>query len=183
MSVARGSSRAFTLSELLIFIGLLSVSAMVALPLALRQRATENEQHAGKYLKMIAGAQAIWHQQTGAYASMHQLTTTVPVPVLDSISNISIMRAPFFATSPPFLVSNEKIGHRGGYRFQLAFSVDGNDAGCWAWPNLNNYSGSKSYYIDFESQMLFESVNKYSFKETPQGVVPASSELNRLEIE
>ena len=60
---------------------------------------------------------------------------------------------------------------------------NGNIAGCWAWPNLNKYSGEMSYYVDFSTSEVMPSIAKYSWKETPQGVVPLASELLVGEVE
>ena len=132
---------------------------------------------------MIDGAQLIWLQQTGSYASLRQLATTVPVPLKFPSDNISVLRAPFLAVAPSLLVTDDSIAHRGGYRFQLAADDSGNIAGCWAWPNLNKYSGDISYYVDFSTSNVMQSIARYSWKDTPQGVIPLASELLVGEVE
>ena len=176
-------NQAFTLAELLVFICVISIVALFAIPLSLAQRSDLNQQHAQRYLQMIDGAQRVWHQQTGNYASLSQLATTVPVPLKLPSANISVLRAPFLAVSPSLIVTDDSIAHRGGYRFQLATDNHGNIAGCWAWPNLNKYSGEISYYVDFSTSKVMLSIAKYSWKETPQGAVPLASELLVGEVE
>ncbi|HIA38707.1 MAG TPA: type II secretion system protein [Planctomycetes bacterium] len=174
---------AFTLTELLVFICVISVIALFAMPLALKQRSHENEEHAQQYLQMIGGAQHVWMQQTGSYASLRQLATTVPVPPKMTSNNISVLRAPFLALMPSMVVSDEDIAHRAGYRYQLATDDVGNTVGCWAWPNLNKYSGEVSFYFDFATSQVKRSIKNYSWKETPQGVVPLAGELLVAETE
>jgi len=176
-------NQGFTLAELLVFICVISIVALFAIPLSLTQRSALNQQHAQRYLQMIDGAQWVWLQQTGSYASLRQLGTTVPVPLKSSSDNISVLRAPFLAVVPSLLVTADSIAHRGGYRFQLAADDSGNITGCWAWPNLNKYSGDISYYVDFSTSKVMQSIARYSWKETPQGVVPLASELLVGEVE
>jgi type II secretory pathway pseudopilin PulG len=176
-------NQAFTLAELLVFICVISIVALFAIPMSLAQRSDLNQQHAQRYLQMIDGAQRVWHQQTGNYATLNQLATTVPVPLKLPNANISVLRAPFLAVAPSLVVTDGSIAHRGGYRFQLATDDHGNVAGCWAWPNLNKYSGEMSYYVDFSTSKVMPSSAKYSWKETPQGVVPLASELLVGEVE
>ena len=173
----------FTLAELLVFVCVISIVALFAIPMSLTHRSDLNQKHAQRYLKMIDGAQRVWLRQTGSYASLRQLSTTVPVPLKFPSDKISVLRAPFLAVTPSLLVTADSIAHRGGYRFHLAADDSGNIAGCWAWPNLNKYSGDISYYIDFSTSKVMPSVARYSWKETPQGVVPLASELLVGEVE
>ena len=173
----------FTLAELLVFICVTGIVAVFAIPRSLADRSDLNQQHAQRYLQMIDGAQLVWLQQTGSYASLRQLATTVPVPLKLPSDNISVLRAPFLAVAPALLVTADSIAHRGGYRFQLAVNDSGDIAGCWAWPNLNKYSGDSSYYVDFSTSKVMQSLARYSWKETPQGVAPRASELLVGEIE
>jgi len=151
--------------------------------MSLTQRSDLNQRHAQRYLQMIDGAQWVWLQQTGSYASLRQLATTVPVPLKFPSDNISVLRAPFLAVVPSLLVTADSIAHRGGYRFQLAADESGEITGCWAWPNLNKYSGESSYYVDFSTSKVMPSIARYSWKETPRGVVPLASELLVGEVE
>jgi type II secretory pathway pseudopilin PulG len=176
-------NQGFTLAELLVFICVISIVSLFAIPISLIQRGDLNQQHAQRYLQMIDGAQLVWLQQTGSYASLRQLATTVPVPLKFPSDTISVLRAPFLAIAPSLLVTADSIAHRGGYRFQLAADDSGNITGCWAWPNLNKYSGDISYYVDFATSKVMESVVRYSWKETPQGAVPLASELLVGEVE
>jgi competence protein ComGC len=173
----------FTLAELLVFICAISIVSLFAIPMSLTQRSDLNQQHAQRYLQMIDGAQWVWLEQTGSYASLRQLATTVPVPLKFPSDNISVLRAPFLAVDPSLLVTSDSIAHRGGYRFQLAADDSGSIAGCWAWPNLNKYSGDTSYYVDFSTSKVMQSVARYSWKDTPQGVAPLASELLVGEVE
>ena len=173
----------FTLAELLVFVCVISIVALFAIPMSLTHRSDLNQKHAQRYLEMIDGAQRVWLRQTGSYTSLHKLATTVPVPLKFPSDKISVLRAPFLAVTPSLLVTADSIAHRGGYRFHLAADDSGNIAGCWAWPNLNKYSGDISYYIDFSTSKVMPSVARYSWKETPQGVVPLASELLVGEVE
>ncbi|MFT7516336.1 MAG: competence protein ComGC [Myxococcota bacterium] len=174
--------RAFILSELVVFVCVLSVIALLAMPLALKQRSVENEQHAVAYLEMIADAQQVWHQQTGAYASLYRLATTVPISSDPNASPMSVLRVPFLALTPPMIIGDRGVAHRGGYRFQLGRTANRDIRGCWAWPNLNKYSGETSYWVDFSNFKVSQSLESYSWEETPQGSVPAAEQLINLEL-
>ena len=123
------NSSGFTLAELLVFIVIISLAAMLALPSALTHRATENERSAIVYLKMVAGAQQHWLEETDSYASLRQLATTVPLPAEGDWSNVSVLRSPFLSFSPAMVISDDGTGHRGGYRFQLGLDSSGNVSG------------------------------------------------------
>ena len=71
---------------------------------------------------MIDGAQRVWLQQTGGYASLRQLATTVPVPLKLPSDNISVLRAPFLAVAPSLLVTadnNSKEGKAANRRVEI----------------------------------------------------------------
>ncbi|MBC8369827.1 MAG: hypothetical protein H8E25_07495 [Planctomycetes bacterium] len=175
--------RGFTLTELLVFICVLSSLALLFIPMALQQRSDENEKHAVRYLQMICGAQKVWHTHTDSYVSLQQLSATVPVVSGGDTSSVSVLRAPFLALTPPMVVGDTDIAHRGGYRFQLGKNNDGTIIGCWAWPNLNKYSGHSSFWVDFSSATVSLSATDYSWKDTPQQIAPLSGQLVLLKSE
>jgi hypothetical protein len=64
------------------------------------------------------------------------------------------------------------IGHRGGYRFLVGTNERGRAVGCWAWPNLRDYSGQDTYWIDFASGAVSISPIAASWNDTPGSLAP-----------
>ena len=78
---------------------------------------------------------------------------------------------------PDFLFDGSGIGHRGGYRFRVGLDEDERITGCWAWPNLDGYSGENTYWTNFRERTVQRAHLRASWKNQPPGTAPAASDL------
>ncbi len=165
------SSRArvgFTLPELLVFIAVLTSASMWLLPKALQARKNQNEAHAVAYLRMMASAEQLWKREQGSFVEIRSLAESVPNPASGSFS----LRTPPFDFRPKMIFDGVGIGHRAGYRFRAGHDQDGRVVGCWAWPNLREYSGLQTYWVDFSTQQVFATAVSASWVDTPGSLAP-----------
>jgi len=164
----RSHALGFVLGELLIFVVLLTALSVWLLPIALEARQKENESHAREYLRMIAASEQVWQREMGAYVDLRRLAESVPNPR----QHRNHLRTPGLAFKSPMVFDSDGIGHRGGYRFRIGNNDHGRPVGCWAWPNLRDYSGYDTYWIDFETAKVSISLVAASWNETPGTLAP-----------
>lgn len=160
--------RAFVLTELLVFALVVTVLSMWLLPKALEARMRENEEHAVRYLRMIAGGQAWWEGDRGAYVSLRQLAEQVP-PAPEGVLNL---RTPSLALDPPVIFGEDGVAHRSGYRFLGGNGPDGRPVGCWGWPNLRTYSGDETFWVDYADGTVWRTRVAASWTDTPGTLAP-----------
>lgn len=162
------SAPGFVLLELVAFVVLLTALSVLLLPMALEARQKENENHAREYLRMIAASQQVWHREIGSYTDVRRLTESVPNPP----EHPNHLRTPGLAFSSPLIFDGQGIAHRGGYRFRVGVDADSRTVGCWAWPNLRDYSGYETYWIDFETGKVWVTPIAASWNDTPGSLAP-----------
>lgn len=164
--------KGFSLLEFLVFCALLLVASTLLIPRALEPRRALNEAHALGYLAMIGGAERAWLEQTGAYVSLQRAVQTGP----SADARQAIGLPPLLA--PDLLFDAAGLAHRGGFRFRLGREADGRIAGCWAWPNLQGFSGVDSYWASFAERTVHKVRTRYSWKDEPPETPPAAAELD-----
>lgn len=165
--------RAFVLPELLIFALIVLVLSVWLLPIALQERMRENEEHAVRYLHMIASGEQWWQQERGAFVPLRQLAEQVPAAGPEVID----LRTPSLGFRPPMVFGEDGIAHRAGYRFQGGTGNDGRLLGCWAWPNLRTYSGEETFWVDYTSGQVFRTELAASWTDTPGSAAPSEDQL------
>ncbi len=165
--------RGFVLPELLIFALLVLILSVWLLPIALQERQRENEEHAIRYLHMIAAGEQWWQQERGAYVPLRQLAEQVPA----AEDGIIDLRTPALGFQPPMVFGEDGIAHRAGYRYQGGVGRDGRLVGCWAWPNLRTYSGTDTYWVDYQSGQVFRTELAASWTDTPGSGAPSQEQL------
>jgi hypothetical protein len=158
----------FVLGELLIFVVALTVLSVWLLPLALEERQQENERHAREYLRLISSSEQVWNREIGTFVDLRRLAEAVPSPEQRPAN----LRTPGLAFQPPMVFDGQGIAHRGGYRFRIGVDDSGRASGCWAWPNLRDYSGRDTYWIDFDGSQVWISPVDASWNDTPGSLAP-----------
>ncbi|MDA0666628.1 MAG: hypothetical protein O3A95_01060 [Planctomycetota bacterium] len=167
------SLKGFALLELLIFIVVLTGLSVWLLPVALEERKDENQKHAVEYLRMLASAESLWMSEVGTFVELRQVAESVP----NLPGRALHLRTPTFAFDPPMLFDVLGVGHRGGYRYRSGHNSDGRIVGCWAWPNLREYSGLATFWLDFKTQQVFEAPIAASWNDTPGTLAPDATGL------
>jgi len=165
--------RAFVLPELLVFAFLITLLSVWLLPLALQARLRENENHAVRYLHMIAAGQHWWSEERGSFVPLRRLAEQVPPAPKETLD----LRTPVMAFQPPMVFGEDGIAHRGGYRFLGATGADGRLIGCWAWPNLRTYSGDLTYWLDYRSGVVYRTQVAASWTDTPGSLAATEDQL------
>ena len=163
--------KGFSLLEFLAFCALLLAASTLLIPRALAPRRALNEAHAVGYLAMIGAAERAWREETGAYVPLQRAVQTGPA----SEPRDAVTLPPLLP--PDFLFDGTGVAHRGGFRFRLGRAPDGEIAGCWAWPNLEGFSGADSYWSDFASGTVRRVGTRYSWKDEPPATPPAPDDL------
>lgn len=161
------------LGELLVFVGLLTVLSVWLLPKALEERMEENADHAREYLRLIHASEQLWLRERGGFVDLRTLAESVPNPP-DMPWNL---RTPGLHFEPPMVFDEEGIGHRGGYRFRVGLNQIGRVSGCWAWPNLREYSGENTFWVDFDTGEVWLTAVQASWFRTPSIDRPDENEL------
>ena len=163
-----GRAPGFVLGELLAFVVLLTAASVLFLPMALEARQKENESHAREYLRMVAASEQVWKREMGTYVDLRRLAESVPNPP----EHRNHLRTPGLAFSSPMVFDGLDIAHRGGYRFRIGMNDESRAVGCWAWPNLRDYSGYETYWVDFETGKVWVSPVAASWNDTPGSLAP-----------
>lgn len=166
----------FVLGELVAFVLLLSLASVFLLPMALEARKVENAAHAREYLRMISSSEQVWRREMGVYVDLRRLAESVPSPA----EHRNHLRTPGLSFEPPMIFDGHGIAHRGGYRFLVGTNEQGRATGCWAWPNLRDYSGQDTYWIDFVSGAVFVSPIAASWNDTPGSLAPGQVGLRPI---
>jgi hypothetical protein len=166
----------FVLGELLVFVVLLTAASMVFLPMALKERQVENAEHAREYLRMISASEQVWRREMGVYVDLRRLAESVPSPP----ERGSHLRTPGMSFQPPMIFDGHGIAHRGGYRFLVGTNEQGRAVGCWAWPNLCDYSGQDTYWVDFANGVVSISPIAASWNDTPGSLAPEAVGLRPI---
>lgn len=114
-----GSSRGFSLLELLIVVGIILVIATIAIPSLLRSRQQANENAAVANLRTISNAEATYSVSGGRYATLSQLVSQQLLndrfetgPVSGYRYTITSSRWAFTATAEP---ASANLGRYGYY--------------------------------------------------------------------
>lgn len=170
IQAGRRSRRGFALPELLVFILLLTGLSMVLLPVALQTRKSENEDHAVEYLRMMSASESLWKTEVGSYVELRRLAESVPNPAAGGFH----LRTPPFNFTPKIIFDGTGIGHRAGYRYRTGHDQNGRITGCWAWPNLREYSGLRTFWVDFAEHTVYEAPIAASWEDTPGSLAPNS---------
>lgn len=163
----------FALLELLIFIVLLTAASVWGLPMLLEARKSENETHAVEYLRMMASAEQLWMENVGSYVEVRRLAESVPNPPDGSFH----LRTPPFDFEPKMIFDAVGIGHRAGYRYRHGNDETGRIVGVWAWPNLREYSGLRTFWVDFRDQKVYAAPIAASWEDTPGILAPDATGL------
>lgn len=158
----------FALLELLIFIVVLTAVSVWGLPMLLEARKSENEAHAVEYLRMMASAEQLWIQEVGSYVDVRRLAEGVP----NRADGEFHLRTPPFDFEPKMIFDAVGIGHRAGYRFRHGQDDTGRVVGVWAWPNLREYSGLRTFWVDFRDQEVYTAPIAASWEDTPGILAP-----------
>lgn len=146
---------------------------MWLLPFALEERKDENQEHAVEYLRMLTSAESIWMSEVGSFVELRQVAESVP-----SLPGLALrLRTPTFAFDPPMIFDAFGVGHRGGYRYRSGHDAEGRIVGCWAWPNLREYSGLATFWADFRTHEIFEAPIAASWNDTPGTLAPDATGL------
>ena len=140
---ARRSERGFTLPELLVLIGLITVVSLFGLPRALEPRLRLNQDSAVRLLRMLQASRSAWEARTGVPATLPQLTGYLSPDERPELPR-SLMPHGFFLRDDGAVL-------RGGYRFREVLEPRQGPLGCWAWPKLAGYSGREVYWLDYAS--------------------------------
>jgi len=167
----------FVLGELLVFVVLLTLLSVWLLPVALKARQVENAEHARQYLRMISASEQVWKREMGVYVDLRRLAESVPSPS----EYPNHLRTPGLSLTPPLVFDGNGIAHRGGYRFQIGTNNEGRAVGCWAWPNLRDYSGRDTYWVDFDTGKLSVSSVAASWDDTPGSLAPGQVGLRPID--
>ena len=171
------SSKGFALLELLIFIAVLTALSVWLLPLALKERKDENQAHAVEYLRMLASAESMWMSEVGSFVEVRQVAESVP----NLPGRALHLRTPSFNFEPRMIFDGQGIGHRGGYRYRTGHDEDGRIVGCWAWPNLREYSGLATFWVNFQTRVVFEAPIAASWNDTPGTLAPDAIGLSPVQ--
>ena len=167
----------FVLGELLAFVLVLTALSVWLLPMALKARQVENASHAREYLRMISASEQVWQREMGLFVDLRRLAESVPNP--PAFPNH--LRTPGLSFPSPMVFDGEGIAHRGGYRFRIGMNDQGRAIGCWAWPNLRDYSGRDTYWIDFDTSKISVSPVAASWNDTPGSLAPDPVGLRPIE--
>lgn len=163
--------KGFSLLEFLVFCALLLAASTLLIPRALAPRRALNEAQAIGYLAMIGSAERAWRDETGAFVTLQRAVQTGPARAArDAVTLPPLL-------PPDFLFDGAGVAHRGGFRFRLGRAPDGAIAGCWAWPNLEGFSGADTYWSDFTAGAVRRVSTRYSWKDEPPPTPPAAAEL------
>ncbi len=163
--------KGFSLFEFLAFCALLLAASTILLPRALEPRRALNEEQVVGYLAMIGAAEVVWTEQVHNYVTLQRLAESGP----PRGAGPSGAQPPLIP--PDFLFDGSGIGHRGGYRFRVGLDEDERITGCWAWPNLDGYSGENTYWTNFRERTVQRAHLRASWKNQPPGTAPAASDL------
>jgi len=160
--------KGFALLELLIFIMVLTALSVALLPLALKARKDENQSHAVEYLHMLSSAEALWMREVGSFVEIRQVAESVP----NLPDRAAHLRTPSFSFQPPMIFDGFGVGHRGGYRYRSGHDANGRIVGAWAWPNLREYSGLDTFWVDFTDSQVYRAPIAASWNDTPGSLAP-----------
>jgi type IV pilus assembly protein PilE len=119
--------RAFTLMEIVLVIGILTVLAVIAIPAYLRARVQSNESAAQASLRVIATAEVIYRGTNVAYATLVQLGAPA-------------------TQGPPYIDAILAAGTRNGYSF-TAITVTPEAFYATAIPVTANVTGVRSFCV------------------------------------
>ncbi|MDA1259898.1 MAG: hypothetical protein O3A20_04685 [Planctomycetota bacterium] len=163
--------KGFTLLEFSVFCVLLLTASTLLIPRALQPRRELNEAQAVGYLAMIGAAERAWLERSGAYVSLQRTVQTDPARDPRDAAGLPPL------VPPDFLFDGGGIGHRGGFRFRICREPGGRIAGCWAWPNLEGFSGEDSYWASFTEREVRRVRVRYSWKNEPPAEPPTADDL------
>lgn len=165
--------RGFTLTELLLVGGVITVLGAFALPYAYAERLALNEQQAQGYLRMVRGAQEAWRREVGDYQQIGYIAVQPPISREQRGPGLRTPLLPHGLL--PF--GEDDIGHRGGYRFENGMAPGGSIRGCWAWPETPGYSGKRTFWVEYDAGALFEVLDPPDWAGYPALPAPAPDSL------
>ncbi len=145
----------------------------LAMPAAYTARRELNEEQVRGYLRMIHGAQLVWHEEVGDFQRLSYLISNPPPRrvVVGPNNRVALLPTGFL----PY--RDDDVGRRAGYRFESGYTWAAGPAGCWAWPETQGYAGNNVYWIDYESAQLYTVDHEPNWRELSALPIPDPTTL------
>ncbi len=132
---------AFTILELALLILLLSAVSVMALPRLLVPRLRFNEENALRLLRELASSRDLWAAKSGSPPPLWSLSRF--------LDQGEAPRPPRDLMPLGFEMRPDGAVLRSGYRFHEGLGGKGTPVGCWAWPKLPGYSGTRVFWLSY----------------------------------
>ncbi len=206
----RGSSKraGFTLVEMLVTCGVMSIVASIAVPSLLSRRATANERAAVATLRAIANAQMQFKTSTALDADRDGSTEYGTLPELAGVSGLRSGAAPLIPamlSSPLGVLDAQGFLQRTGFHFALYLpdaagvglattpanlpNIDATLARdywtCVAWPTTRDATGSATFFVNQRGEIVQSKDAPYSGRGSvpPAGCALVGGAATRIDRE